>query len=190
MSVHAIELVNRALVKLGASPIQSFDDISAGAKIAKTLYEPTLAGMLSGYAWRFASKQQVLSRLLARPVSDFNFAYQLPNDFIRALSAGESIKGRGLKYRIMDNRLHCDAGHVVLTYIYRPVEANFPPFFTDAFIAKLATEFCLPITESVSRMEVLGKIAERALINARHVDSMQDTPKVIEDYSLISIRQS
>ena len=64
----------------------------------------------------------------------------------------------------------------------------FPPFFAQALVARLAAEFCLPLTESASRSEVLFRLAEAELRQARLVDSQQDTPRAIEGFPLVDVR--
>ena len=41
----------------------------------------------------------------------------LPNDFLRALSAGTGGKGRGLEFRLLAGTLQTNADNVLLTYI-------------------------------------------------------------------------
>ena len=105
------------------------------------------------------------------PVADFSHAFQLPGDFLRVLSAGGGGRGRGLAYRIHERRLHANAESVTLTYIFRPDESTFPPFFDQTLIHRLAADFCLPLTESTSRAELLEKIAEASWRHARLIDA-------------------
>lgn len=189
MTLNAIDLCARALIRLGARPITSFDDGTVEAEVARNLYPQIRDGLLSSHPWSFATQQVRLPRLVAEPVADFAHAYQLPADFLRALSAGSGTRGRGMRYRIAETRLHSDADEVVLTYIYRPVEAVFPAFFAQAVIARLAAEFCLPITESISRAEALYKFAEDEMRRAKLVDAQQDTPETFEDFTLVEVRQ-
>jgi hypothetical protein len=55
-------------------------------------------------------------------------------------------------------------------------------------VARLAAEFCLPLTESQSRAEMLFRLAETELRGARLVDSQQDTPRAIEHFPLVDVR--
>jgi hypothetical protein len=121
-------------------------------------------------------------------VADFRHAFQLPANFLRALSAGSPDRGRGLAYRILEDRLHCDAGQVVLTHIFRPDESGFPPHFAAALVARLAAEFCIPITENTSRAQLLAAQAEAEFRAARRTDGQQATPRAIEDFPLIAVR--
>ncbi len=188
MALSDIGLCSRALIKIGAAPITSFDDGTAESEIAGALYAQVRDALLSAYAWSFASGQIVLDQLASAPIADYSYAYQLPNDFLRALSAGSGTRGRGLNYRIASGALHTNAPDVVLTYIFRPDEASFPPYFDSALITKLAAEFTIPVTENTSRSETMLRLAEREFERARQIDAQQDTPGKIEDFTLIKVR--
>ncbi|HLO77113.1 MAG TPA: hypothetical protein VK196_11725 [Magnetospirillum sp.] len=188
MALSAIALCSRALLKIGAATIASFDEGSAEAEVAANLYSSTRDALLSSHPWNFATGQVTLPQLVAPPVADYAFAYQLPADFLRALSAGMEGQGFGVSYRIAENRLHADADELVLTYIFRPDERTFPPFFDQALIARLAAEFCIPLTESTSRAELLYRLAEDEFRRAKLADGQQDTPQAITDFPLVEVR--
>lgn len=189
MALTALALCSRALLKIGAATIASFDEGTAEAEVAANLYPSIRDALLSAHPWNFASGQAMLAQLAAVPVADFAHAYQLPPDFLRALSAGGGGRGQGFAYRIAESRLHCNADAVTLTYIFRPAELSFPPFFDQALIARLAAEFCLPLTESTSRAELLYKLAEDEVRRARLIDAQQDTPPAITDFPLVEVRR-
>ncbi len=188
MSLTALALCSRALLRIGAQPVASLDEGTAEAEVAANLYPATRDAMLSAHPWSFATGQAPLPRLSAAPHADFAHAFALPAGFLRALSAGGAGRGRGIPYRIHENRLHADATAVTLTYLFRADESAFPPFFAAALVARLAAEFCLPLTESASRTEMLMRLAEAELRAARQVDSQQDTPRAIEGFPLVDIR--
>ena len=75
-----------------------------------------------------------------------------------------------------------------MTYIFRPAEIDFPPFFDQALIARLAAEFCIPLTESTSRADALYRLADQALQRAKTIDAQQETPGRIDDFSLVEVR--
>lgn len=188
MALTDIGLCARALVKLGAEPIGSFEDGTAEARVAASLYAPARDALLSAHPWNFATAQVALARLADAPAADHARAFELPADFLRALSAGTAARGRGLAYRIVGRRLHADADSLVLTYVQRPPESAFPPFFDQALIARLAAEFCLPLTESASRAELLARLAEAEFRRARLIDAQEETPAALEDFPLIGVR--
>ena len=93
MALSGIALASRALLKLGAGTIASFDEGTAESEIAGNLYPSLRDALISAHPWSFATAQAVLPKLAAEPVADFAFAFQLPSDFLRALSAAASITG-------------------------------------------------------------------------------------------------
>lgn len=188
MALSAIALCSRALMKLGADTIASFEDGTAEAEVAASLYGPNRDALLSSHPWSFATGQVTLPQLAAAPLADFDLAYQLPADFLRALSAGTGDRGRGIDYRIAERRLHTNASSVTLTYIFRPDESAFPPFFDQALIARLAAEFCIPLTDSTTRSEALQRLANDAQKHARTIDGQQESPGRIDSFPLIGVR--
>ena len=128
-----------------------------------------------------------LTPLADPPIADFQKAFQIPIDFLRAMSAGQGGRGRGLYYRIARGALHTNADDVTLSYIFRPEEEEFPPYFDMALIARLAAEFCIPVTENTSRAEALYKIADIEYARARQIDAQQDSPNRIEKFSLTDV---
>ncbi|MTI08489.1 hypothetical protein [Curvivirga aplysinae] len=188
MALSAVALCSRALLKLGAEPISSFEDGTAESMAASLLYGSTRDAVLSAYPWTFATAQKGLARLVGKPVADFQYAYQLPPDFLRILSAGEGGRSRGIDYQIIENRLHTDAPAVTATYIFRPYESMFPAYFDQLMILRLAAELCLPLTESTSRAESMLNLAEKEFRKTKSIDAQQDTPQSIEGFNLIEGR--
>ena len=188
MALNDVALCSRALMRLGASPISSFLDGTTDSEIAGALFAPVRDALLSAYPWSFATAQMTLTKLSQGPLADYQNAFQLPNDFLRGISAGAGGRGRGLNYRIFQGALHTNAEEVVLSYIYRPQEEDFPPYFDMALIARLSAEFCIPIAENTSRADALYRMAEGEYTKARQIDAQQDTPNKIENFSLTDIR--
>lgn len=188
MSLSDVGLCSRALIRIGAAPIASFEDGSAEGQIAGALYPSVRDALLSAYPWSFATGQVALGRLATPPTADYACGFTLPADFLRALSAGNGGRGRGISYRIARGMLQADAQEVTLTYIFRPEPEAFPPFFDAALIARLAAELCIPVTENTSRAEALYRLADLEFRRARQIDAQQDSPGRIERFSLIDAR--
>ncbi len=160
-----IELCSRALLKVGAHTITSFDDGTVEAEVAASLYQTVRDGLLSAHPWSFATDKSTL--VLDQRTGDF----PLPVDCIRVLSVDTGI----IPYRIRGRRVETDAPDpITTTYIARPDELDFPPFFDLALIAQLAAEFCIPLTDSTTRWEGLHKIADVELRRAKLIDAQED----------------
>tara|TARA_E500000318_G_scaffold82297_1_gene77646 strand:- start:84 stop:668 length:585 start_codon:yes stop_codon:yes gene_type:complete len=193
MALSDVALCARALVMIGAAPVSSFEEDTAEAEIARMLYPVIRDGMLAGYPWRFAARGAWLARLspqageVSGTPKEASSLFALPGDFIRLLSL-ENGGGKVTRFELRDRAVMCDADDAFLTYVGRLPEASFPAWFDLALIARLAAEFCLPLTESSSRAEYLFKRSEDQFRSARLADAQQSTPHAIDDFSLISAR--
>lgn len=190
MALTDIGLCSRALVQIGAHPITSFTDGTAQSEIAALLYAPVRDSLLSAYAWSFATGQVNILPLASTPLADYPYAYELPLDCLRVISAGATGSGSGLPSRLYRGTLQCAAPEgITLTYIFRTDEASFPPYFDMALITRLAAEFCLPLTENTARATFLAGAAEKEFARARQIDAQQDSPNRITRFSLIDARE-
>lgn len=189
MALSAVGLCSRALLKLGAEAISSFNDSAAEAEIASALYAPVRDSQLASHPWRFATAHMALNRLPTPPTAGHAFAYQLPDRFLRAVGVGDR-RGRNdaVSFAIAGRHLLTDHPSPVLTYIYRPDEENTPTFFDHVLITRLAAEFCLSLTESPTRARMLAQAAEEESRRARQVDSQQATTQAIHAFPLIDVR--
>ena len=181
-----LDLVNAALVKLGALPIGGFLDADASAGVAATLYPVVTEAALTAHPWSFTLKRAKPAPLGGTPLADFARRFALPADFLRAIDVDD--RGSSPRYALIAGELHSDAREVVLTYQFRPAEAVFPPFFRAALIAKLAAELCIPVTEDTARGEALDRLAERELARAWAIDHAHKTPPPVGDDSLVRVR--
>jgi hypothetical protein len=189
MASSEIDLCSLALLKIGANSIASFEEGTAEAEVAASLYPSVRDALISAHPWNFALAQRTLAKLANKPTADFANAFQLPPDCVHVLSAGTQGRGRGLEYRISERHLHTNAEVVILTYLYRPNETDFPPFFDMALIARLAAEFCIPLTDSTSRWEGLRKYSEEEFRRAKLIDSQEDAAPRFDDFTLIEVRR-
>lgn len=188
MATSQIDLCSRALVKIGAGSISSFEDGTVEAEVAASLYSVVRDSLLSIHPWNFATAYASPPRLAATPVAEFSSAFLLPSDCLRVISAGTGSRARGLTYKIVGRELHTDANEIVICYVRRPAETDFPPFFDATLITHLAAEFCIPLTESTSRWEGLRRAASSELQQARLIDAQEETPTALEDFTLIEGR--
>jgi len=188
MALNDIALCSRALIRLGAQPISSFTDGSAESEICGALYPQARDALLSAYGWNFATGQVELTELAETPLGEFDKVFALPNDFLRALSAGDGNAKTGVDYRIMNGKLYTNAAAIILTYVFRPDESAFPPFFDSILISRMAAELCIPLTENTSRFETLTRLSETEFSRARQLDAQQDRPQRLKYFPLTDVR--
>ena len=170
MPLSNVELCSAALVKLGAEGISSFGDGSAEADVAGTLYDIIRDGLLGTHPWSFATTHAEVVQSASPPLANFEYAFDLPVDFINALSAGDECRTRGAVYQVIGREVHSNYEELILTYIKRPDEDEFPTYFVSALVSRLAAEFCLPLTENASRSELFNQPDLRVLILSAEYD--------------------
>ena len=103
----AIDVCNRALVLIGASPMTSFEDGTNEALVAVNLYEDTCRATLVNTRWRFATDQRALNRLTSEPTGRWDAAYLIPAEslFVHAVTVNDAP----IQYDIFGNMVYCDA---------------------------------------------------------------------------------
>lgn len=183
MSVSDVSICNRALQKLGStSQITSLDDNTTQARAMRLAYEPVRRAELRRRRWWFAIVRTSLAALAATPDSDYDYQYELPNDYLRLLPGGDLRTTAALAdYRDGVEGLYSVEGHQILTNLGAPLAirylrdvtdaASFDTAFVEVLAARLAVECCEVITESGSKKEDLRAdyrlcVAEAARANA------------------------
>jgi len=163
-----ISLSSNALLLIGHSSIASFDEQTAGATIASNLYQSSYHSMLTTYRWRFATKKVALARLSAAPLNGYTYQFQLPVDLLYLISPLNIVN-----YEIYEDKLYCNEPTVQIDYTYTVAEDKLPAYFIKAFEFFLASQFALPITGSLDKMNAMQTAYTYQLRMARHTDSSQ-----------------
>ncbi len=75
-NMNGLQICNAALIKLGITPIKSFDEKTMESLTAKGLYNIVKQSVLSAHTWSFATYEADLQ-------NNAQNKYQLPNDLRR-----------------------------------------------------------------------------------------------------------
>jgi len=164
-----------ALMKIGEKPIQSFNEDSAAAQLARTLFDPVADALLSCHPWRFATAAFDLAKTEG---GDF----LLPTEVLRVISCSAG------RYEINGNRIKADAPAISLSAIIRTGPEIYPTFFVSTLAAKLATEFCVPLTGNQNAFATFSAVFNSELRAARFIDSTMASASDIQEFSLIRTR--
>ena len=181
MADSKFDICSRALVLVSANTITSFNDNNTESKVANQLYESTLKNLLTRCRWRFATKQQQLSRDTTAPTARYDAKYPLPADalVINTVTISDNV----ITYDRYENEIYCDATStdiVVADYTFRPNEADFPPYFTSAFVFELASLFAGAIARNDSLSQLYQSRAVVAMAQAKSQDSQAQTTRRVE----------
>lgn len=142
------EIANDALGRLGISPIMELSDDSKQAQFAKRFFDQTREEVLAARPWTFAIKRANLNALSTAPVSEWQYAYQLPSDFLRLVQINnDEIETIKFKYAIEGRTIVTDESPITICYVARVTDPTlYSPLFSEAFALKLASKLVGPLT--------------------------------------------
>lgn len=185
MFYSSVDYCNRALLRLGASAINSFEDGTTEAEACKVLYPQVRDYLLASHPWTFAEAKSQLDRHATAVSGEFDYSFELPLDCIRVVGVVNDTSMPS--YRVIGRAVATDAAECEIVYIRRVPEQWFPPFFQKALVSHLAAELAVPVTEDEQRARALLEQADLELRRARLNDAQQDTPRVLQDNTLLAV---
>lgn len=180
-----IEITNIALIRLGASPISSFEEGSTVAIAAGVVWDTARTSLLRDHPWNFAIKDIEVPQSSTAPKAKYKYKYQLPSDCLRLLEVYDDHD-----FKLKGREIHTDMTSCKIKYVSDITDtAIWDSAFTDLMAAKLAFELAYPVTESTSLMQQMGEIYALKIQKARFVDATEDVPENFTGMSsLISVR--
>lgn len=184
-----VELCSRALVLIGANPINSFNDNTTESDSASHLYDEVVENELSSYPWSFAKKQEQLSRLTTNPIANYNSAYQVPADCFRIdqVTSGNTIQD----FRRIGDVIHTNAGKsdkLFADYTASIAIEEWPPYFRKMILYKLASTFALSVAQQVDLSDYMAKTAMNQMRVAKQADASAQTNRRVRPRNLYAAR--
>ena len=190
MAVTKFTIASQALIKVGGTPLTTFDGTDRQSVVVANLYDDTKKGLLYYTFWNFATHKAELSALVETPTDKtFSYAYQLPGDTVRVKGIFNKNGDLQNVYSVENNKIYANTNPLFLEYIREKSETDFPPFFVEVLIAKLAFEICEGVSGVGSMQERLAREFEQKLSKAMVVDGQETPPqKIIDDGHLVRAR--
>lgn len=177
-----VDILNRALIKLGAAQITSITDNTKAARVLSGLWDTVRKAELTRRFWYFALSRASLAALGTAPAWGFNTQFQLPTDFLKIMQVNDTFIAPGLvDYRSGDDSAYSIEGSKLLTNFATPLKIRyvmdvtdtslFDPLFCEVMASKIAYEACYAITQSrdgqnAAMTDYKGAIKEAAISNA------------------------
>ena len=175
-------IASQALIKIGGTPITSFDGTDRQSVVVSNLYDDTKKGLMYYTFWNFATHKVQLSALTETPTDpNYTSAHQLPGDYIRVKGVFDAEGRLRGDYSVENNKIYASFNPLYLEYIRQMDESNFPPFFVEVLIAKLAYEICEGVTGVGTLQDRLAREFENKLAKAMTVDGQETPPQKIID---------
>lgn len=178
MAVSDISICNYALRLVGGDAITAIDDNSTNGARCNDIYEHLRDDLLRGHTWNFATKMASLSKNATAPTFEYDYAWDLPSDWLRTISVHDNDAGSGvLDYLEMEvnstSVIAASSESVYLKYVYQhTTESRWPSDFVMAFQLSLARDLAIPVANSNTLHDKLEDRASRALIRAKSADAL------------------
>lgn len=187
-SLTEVNIMNRALTKLGERTIASRTENNERARVMNTIYEPVRDDLLRENPWNFAIVEDTLAADPVAPISTrFTARFAYPADMLYMISTENRSP-----YRLIGNFIHSSADNsLIIRYIARITDASqFDTGFTEALALKLAHEAAPRLSENTSQQDLLFRDYNLALIKAKKFDGQEDDPRVQPEGSWVAARRS
>jgi hypothetical protein len=176
-----LSVFNAVLVKLGQRPLLALTDQRPEQRAIDRVWDATMAYMIEGAMWKFASKSLMLHpSATGFSMFGYQFAYELPDDYVRIIAICDNNRFRPtlLDFKIENGWLFCDCVPLFLNFVSNDTRhgANpglWPATFVDAFVDELALRTAPYLTGAgVPKIESLEKKAKRSFYMAKQRDAV------------------
>lgn len=194
-----VQIANRALSKLGATRIVTFDDGSKQARFMKANYEIIKRAELRKHLWSFAKRRASLAALTSTPEWGYTYEYQLPDGCLRVIQVNDYTVPYGLAnarqmddspYKIEGNKIRTDyKAPLKIIYLVDVTEdADFDALFVESLASKLAMEGCEEITGSDTKWQKATADYRAAIKDAISTNSIEQPAEPLYDDSWLLSR--
>lgn len=168
MSSSKIDLANSAIFKVGGTRINSFDDRKTEALVVNEFYERSIKWLFAQFYWGFAMTTQKLALMPTAPEFEYEYAFALPNDFIRIQRTFPNSN-----YKIVGNELHTNESEIGIKFTRRVQEEDLPIYFEQTMMYYLAEQITIAITENQTKADSNYAKYTDHLKRAKSLDAQQ-----------------
>ena len=170
MATSVVQIINNALIKIGASAILTLTENSESARAANLIYEQVRDASIRDHVWNFAIRRVELAQNSTAPAFEFSYQYNLPSDCLRVLQ----MEDMGMYYKIEGGKLLTDEGTAKILYLSRVEDVNlFDALFVEALSARIAAELSVTLSESNTLYSNMMEMYQRKIADARSMDAQE-----------------
>lgn len=171
-----IDIINSALVHIGAKLIQDIDQQDEEARVMKDIWSMCRRQVLSESNWKFAKTRVTLSPDATAPAFTWTYQFQIPSDLLRIIdlaSRGGTLAPKN--YERNKDKILCNYDEIDLRYICDITETGrFPEYFSGALSMWLAYKACYTLTGDKTFQDRLYREYRATLASAKFHDSSQE----------------
>lgn len=191
MATSELEIINSALVKLGAEMILSLEDASTRARVMKSQYPLRRKALLESHPWNFAISFIELAAVDPIPAGvdmEYDYVFQLPSNCLRVI--GTDLANDDEWEEIEGNRIACNISELKVKYL-KDIEdvTKFKGRFAETLAYDLASSTALMLTGSETKAAEAKKDYENYLRQSRSFDAQVGSVRMVESSDWLDSRQ-
>ena len=196
-----VSICSDALLLIGAKAISSFNDGTDESSVCDRLYPDIRDSTVSMYPWSFSMKKVQLAQLITTPTTVWRYEYQLPGDKLSNPRAVYNSANPGSPvqkdWEIQGDKLLTNLTSVFIDYQFSVPEYAMPQYFVQLMKYMVAWHIAETITEQQDKSAkwqrvATGDVSENGrggyFRTAAQIDGQNNPVRIIEDYSLIAVR--
>lgn len=190
----AVKICSNALIRLGAEPINSFDEADntgsniERARLAANLWPTIRAQVLRSHPWNCAIARVVLSPDATPPVFGFANRFLRPSNWLRTLAVGRQDCER-LTYRSEGAYFLSDEASFPLVYVFdNDNPATYDAGLFGSMELAMAAAMAYAVTRSTSLTEAVLSEFRANIAAARATDGQDDPAETLGDFPLYASR--
>jgi hypothetical protein len=185
----AVSICSNAMLKLGAQPINSFDEDLPRAQLASNLYESVRDDMLRAHPWNCAVRRILLAPNAVAPAFGYQYQFNLPGDWLRTIQV--TSNDCTVDHQVEGQMILSDSSSIELRYIFRnDVEATWDSSLVAVMTMAMTAEMAYALTSSTSEAQARAQALDYALRKARAVDGQENPAETLGDFPLLGSRYS
>lgn len=175
------ELANVALGHLGVSGLADIAEATVEAERIRLHWSIVRDNLLRQRPWNFATRRATLSALADAPAFDWDYAYQLPSDYLQAQAVNGKQAGTGeAEYEISDGQILTDDETCELKYTALVEEAGrWSATFCDAFTHLLAAAVAPALSTAPGLGDAMRQRAEEITVLAIGPENREARPRAV-----------
>ena len=191
MATVDMDIVNLALVKLDVSILSDLEGKSKASQYATTTYDTLRDVVMGGAPWGFAMARAILPRSSEDLVWGVDNAhkYAKPGDCLRIWRVYQQVRWQVEGDFVVIGSLNAEDNtrqwisgpdSLKVRYIKRVTSpGSYNPFFKEALATRLAMEWCVGLTGSDQKKQVLMTEYASKLEDAKALDGQEGVPEDI-----------
>lgn len=160
MALSRIEIIDTALVALGAEPLQS--ESAAGSDTHIKTFDSIVGYCLTVNPWHWNTVTRQLPRLSEAPLRYWRYQYERPADMLgapRAYYNSSTCRQPFTDVELNDGTIQTNAEQLWLKHDKRSAPATWPAYFVTLIETALQARFALSIREDATLANLLEQRA-------------------------------